>query len=161
MRNSVTIGTVCFLIDEKENTVLLLERANEPMKGMFTGVGGKTDFGEDIYKSCQREIKEETGFDAENLRLKGIIKTLLDGTDSSWILFVYTTVDFSGQQIDCNEGELKWTKTEDFFKINLIGFIKEILFDVLNSDKIIEGTIKHDSRGNVLETNFKHSKMLT
>jgi len=151
MAQSITIGTVCFLINRNGNKLLLLERSNEPMKNKVTGVGGKTHFGEDIHQSCIREIKEETGYDAKNLKLKGIIKTMLDGHDSSWILFVYTTDNFSGKQIVCPEGELKWISLDKVYHENLIGFIREILPHILTSNSIIEGIIKHDSKGNVLD----------
>lgn len=153
-QRKITIGTVCFLINKSENKVLLLERYNEPMKGMFTGVGGKTNFDEDINASCIREIKEETGLNASNLKLKGVIKTLLEPKDSSWILFIYTTSDFDGTLIDCPEGNLVWINTDEVFNVNLIGFIREILPNVLNEDIVIEGTILHDNKGNVLNKNM-------
>jgi 8-oxo-dGTP diphosphatase len=113
LQNKITIGTVCFLFDKKK--FLLLERANEPMKNMMTGVGGKTNFDEDIQASCIREIKEETGFDAKDLRLKGVVKTILSEQKSSWILFVYTCDNFSGKQIQCPEGKLIWVDEADLF----------------------------------------------
>jgi 8-oxo-dGTP diphosphatase len=150
----ITIGTVCFLIDRKKNKVLLLERSKEPMKGMFAGVGGKTNFDEDVNSSCLREIKEETGLNAKNLKLKGVVKTILEGNNSSWLLFIYKTSDFDGEQINCPEGELQWTSIDNIFKVNLIGFIREIMPFVLEDNKIIEGTIKHDQNGKVLEQNI-------
>ena len=150
-KGKITIGTVCFLFDESNNKVLLLERSFEPMKDMFTGVGGKTNFEEDINQSCLREIKEETGLDARNLKLKGVIKTILEGHDSTWILFVYTSTDFNGEQIDCSEGKLKWVSVNEIYHVNLIGFIKEIMPFILNKNSKIEGTIKHDLKGKVLE----------
>ena len=80
-QGKITIGNVCFLIDNDH--VLLLERSFEPMKGMLTGVGGKTNFEEDIHDSCVREIKEETGLIAKNLKLRAVIKTVLEGGNSS------------------------------------------------------------------------------
>jgi len=146
----ITIGNVCFLIDKNKNEILFLERSFEPMKDLFTGVGGKTNFDEDIHASCLREINEETGLNAKNLKLKGIIKTILSGHDSSWILFIYTSSEFSGKQIDCPEGKLHWVGINDVEKLNLIGFIREIMPFVLNEDSIIEGTITHDLTGTVL-----------
>lgn len=146
----VTVGNVCFLIDEVNKKILLLERSFEPMKDLFTGVGGKTRFEEDINLSCIREVKEETGLDVKDLKLKGVIKTLLAESNSSWILFVYTSNDFSGRQINCPEGTLKWVMTDEVFDLKLIGFIKEMMPFILDKDSLIEGTIKHDIRGNVL-----------
>ncbi len=146
----ITIGTVCFLIDRNKNEMLFLERSFEPMKDMFTGVGGKTRFSEDINMSCLREIKEETGLTASHLKLKGVVKTILDGHDSSWILFVYTSDAFTGIQIDCPEGKLHWIKIEDIYGINQIGFIREIMPFVLHEKTFIEGTITHDISGKVM-----------
>ncbi|MGE0077970.1 MAG: NUDIX domain-containing protein [Bacteroidales bacterium] len=152
-QGKITIGTVCFLINKSNNTMLLLERANEPMSGMVTGVGGKTHFEEDINDSCIREIKEETGLDARNLKLHGVIKTILDGHNSTWILFIYSTANFDGEQINCPEGKLAWVNIDKIFDTNLIGFIREIMPYVLEN-KIIEGTIRHTSTGNVIEKNI-------
>lgn len=153
MEKKITIGNVCFLIDKKNDKILLLERSREPMKSMYTGVGGKTHFEEDIKGSCIREVKEETGYYANNLQLKGVVKTLLQGKNSSWILFVYTCSDFSGSEILCNEGELHWVKLNDVYKTNLIGFIREILPEVLSEDGFIETTLIHNENGEILDNN--------
>jgi|WetSurMetagenome_2_1015567.scaffolds.fasta_scaffold00406_6 ADP-ribose pyrophosphatase YjhB (NUDIX family) len=151
---SVTIGTVCFLFNSEEDKVLLLERSGHPMKDKVTGVGGKTHFEEDIYTSCLREIKEETGLTARNLKLNGVIKTVSETLDSSWILFVYSTDDFSGEQQDCPEGRLFWYSLKELPCRNMIGFINEILPHVLRGG-LIEGTIVHDGEGKVLEKNIR------
>lgn len=150
MENTITIGTVCFLIDKEQQKILFLERSNDPMKNKYTGVGGKTHFEEDIYDSCLREIKEETGFDAHQLQLKGVVKTILEGRDSSWILFVYVCDEFSGEQISCPEGELHWIPIKEIFNLNLIGFIREIIADILEETTFIEATMLHDIHGEVL-----------
>jgi len=146
----ITIGNVCFIIDKPAGKMLLLKRSREPMSNMSTGVGGKTHFNEGIYESCIREVKEETGLDARNLMLRGVIKTLLSGKDSSWILFVYFTDDFSGELCACPEGELKWVDLTNVMNENLIGFLREILPAIMQSDRVIEATIVHDEKGNVI-----------
>lgn len=155
MSRSTIIGNVCFLIDRNKNKILFLERNKEPMQGMYTGVGGKTNFDEDIYASGIRVIKEETGLDASNLKLKGVIKTILSGYDSSWILFVYITTEFQGEQIDCQEGKLSWEAIDEIYNLNLIGFIREIMPYVLNENVFIEGTIIHTIKGEVLSRDIR------
>lgn len=147
----ITIGTVCFIRDRQQNKILLLERSRQPMAGLWTGVGGKTNFEEDINASCIREIKEETGLDVELVTLKGVIKTILDDATSSWILFVYVANEFSGQLMPCDEGTLLWVAEALLYDQNLIDFIRHILPTVLTDDAFVEGLIKHDVRGNVLE----------
>ena len=55
----ITIGTVCFLIDKKAGKVLLMERSQEPVANMMTGVGGKTEFHEDIHDSKGRVLDKQ------------------------------------------------------------------------------------------------------
>lgn len=146
-----TIGNVCFLIDETKEEILLLERYNEPMSNLFTGVGGKTNQQEDIHNSCIREIEEETGLVASECQLKAVIKTILKGSESSWILFVYTSKKFDGKMIECDEGKLVWISIKNLFNKNLIGFIREILPSVIQEGNFTEGTIIHDINGQVLQ----------
>lgn len=155
MNPKITIGTVCFMKNIENNQVLFLKRKNEPMQNLYTGVGGKTKPEEDVMESCIREIKEETGLDAKELKLKGIIKTILDENKSCWILYVYTCSNFSGSLIQCNEGDLKWFNQEKINQLQLIGFIKEIIGSVLKYETIIEGTIWHDMNGNVLQKELR------
>ena len=152
MKNSTTIGNVCFIFNEDKSKVLLLKRSNEPMKNLWTGVGGKTNFTEDIYKSALREIREETGLEVSDLQLKGVLKTLLYEKGSSWILFIYSCVVSinDDNRLFSNEGTLKWIETSKVYNYNLIGFIREILPQVISSDKLFEHTLIHDSAGNVI-----------
>jgi len=150
LNQKTVIGNVCFIQDKQSGKVLLLKRAKEPMQSMYTGVGGKANFDEDMNASCIREVKEETGLDV-NVKLKGVVKTILDGYNSAWILFVYTADDFKGEMINCNEGDLEWVDANDIYSRDLIGFIKRILPNVLNEKGFVEGIIKHDIKGNIIE----------
>jgi 8-oxo-dGTP diphosphatase len=151
MEKKITIGNVCFIRDPMTHRVLFLKRGREPMKGLYTGVGGKTEFCEDIRSSCFREACEETGLRIRDFNCKGVLKTILDGADSSWILFIYAADSFEGQLIDCDEGELRWVGPDEISSLPLIGFIRAILPAILFDDHFVEGTIRHDISGRVLE----------
>ena len=156
MEKKITVGNVCFIKNREGNKLLLLKRNREPMQHLCTGVGGKTRFDEDIHVSCLREVKEETGLEVQELTLRGVIKTLLQGKDSAWILFVYTAVSDSEICIDCDEGELGWVDIDAVESQNLIGFIREILPAVLSGEGFLEGTITHDLTGRVVEKTIHH-----
>lgn len=151
----ITVGSVCFVKNKEKNEILFLKRNKEPMAGMYTGVGGKTEANEDVSDSCVREVKEETGLDVLDLRLEGIIKTVLKKDNSSWILFIYTTENFSGEIINCNEGDLEWLSYEEAEGKKLIGFIREMLPAVFDRNKFIEGTIWHDEKGEVVNKKLR------
>lgn len=147
----ITIGNVCFISDPLGKKILLLKRCRNPMKDLYTGVGGKTHPDEDIRSSCIREVKEETGLDVSHVELKGIIKTVLETHNSSWILFVYTAKAHSEAVQACEEGTLEWVDRDAISSVNLIGFIREIIPHILTTGNLIEGTIFHDAEGNVLK----------
>lgn len=152
----ITVGNVCFLLDKQNKKILILHRNKDPMKNLSTGVGGKTEFFEDIHLSCHREVYEETGLKPTNVRLKGILKTIVNDGSSSWILFTYTGECSSEEPLhDCNEGRLEWIPVQDAASCNLIGFIRKVLPHVLDEQSFFEGTIVHDMQGQVISDTIK------
>lgn len=151
MKIKYTIGNVCFLLDPKQENVLLLKRNREPMQGQYTGVGGKIDLSEDALQGCRREVLEESGLIAEPLHLRGVIKTVLKDYDSSWILYVYTGIADKKEFHPCNEGELSWVPIENIKEFPLIGFIREIIDPILSQKSFFEGIIVHNIKGEVLD----------
>lgn len=157
MEKKVTIGSVCFIKNPSSDSILLLERAKNPMKGMWTGVGGKTAFDEDIKTSCLREVKEETGLTIDDLRLKGVVKTIFQRDASSWILFVYSATAPQTILADCDEGVLRWTPLDELHQSNLIGFIRPLIPIVLSETGFCEGTIIHDEFGHAISIDLSSS----
>src|SRR5260221_488110 len=59
----ITAGVDAVILDG--DRVLLVKRANEPLKGEWSLPGGAVDVGETLEQAVARESKEETGFDVE------------------------------------------------------------------------------------------------
>lgn len=154
MENNVIVGNVCFIKDKETKKILFLKRKKAPMAGKYTGVGGKTDFSEDIYSSCLREVKEETGLLVQP-KLKAILKTVLENR-SSWILFVYVAEGYMGSLKECPEGELLWVEEDKIQKLELIGFIKKIIPCILDDKCFLEATFCHNRDGEVLEEKINY-----
>lgn len=57
----VCVGVVCVNFDK----VLLIRRGREPRKGHWSIPGGKVEWGEGLKAAALRELKEETGCEAE------------------------------------------------------------------------------------------------
>lgn len=155
MEEKTTIGNVCFIFDKAHKKILLLERAREPMRGLYTGVGGKTHLKESVYESCLREVLEETGLGIFNVVLKGVLKTIQEDNRSAWLLFIYTATAESEKLIDCDEGTLQWIPIDTLHSFPLIGFIKEMLPYITNDIGFLEGSVCHDQQGNVLSKKFQ------
>lgn len=76
-RYSLIPRTLIFLVDERppENRVLLLRGAAHKRlwAGLYNGVGGHVERGEDVLSSARRELLEETGYTAPRLWLAGVV----------------------------------------------------------------------------------------
>src|SRR5258707_10705153 len=86
------IATLLYCFNERDE-VLLLERAQEPNRGMWSPCGGKlhTDTGESPYACGCREAWEEMGLKLSptDLHLTGIISEQGYQGQSHWLMFLY------------------------------------------------------------------------
>jgi 8-oxo-dGTP diphosphatase len=67
-RPMVTVDAVVFLISGRSKKVLLIERGNEPYKGLWALPGGFIEIDEELEDATARELKEETGLDGIKLQ---------------------------------------------------------------------------------------------
>ena len=86
------ISTLLYVFDDADR-VLLLERAREPNRGLWSPPGGKlkSDIGESPWACAAREAEEELGqrLGAADLHLTGIISEEgYEGT-SHWLMFLF------------------------------------------------------------------------
>ncbi len=51
----------------REGRVLIARRARAPMLGLYSFPGGRVELGETLVEAAARELKEETGLEAESL----------------------------------------------------------------------------------------------
>ena len=71
----VTADVVLFhRVDGKIN-LLLIQRGNEPYKGMWALPGGFVDVDEDVTTGARRELKEETGIVVDDIHQLGCYST--------------------------------------------------------------------------------------
>jgi len=105
--------TLCYI--EKDDSYLMLHRVkkeNDLNKDKWIGVGGKLEENESPDECLVREVKEETGLTLTDYKLRGIITFVSDLYEGEY-MFLYTATGYSGDLIDCDEGELKWVKKSD------------------------------------------------
>ena len=109
MYKSTTLGYI-----ERDGAYLMLHRVkkeNDLNHDKWVGIGGKFEDGESPEECMCREALEETGLTLHAPRLRGIVTFVSNEWDNEY-MFLYTCTDFSGELIECNEGDLEWVPME-------------------------------------------------
>ncbi|HCH55496.1 MAG TPA: phosphohydrolase [Rhodospirillaceae bacterium] len=108
------VGVVCL----KDDQVLLVKRAKPPITWQWSIPGGGQELGETTREAALRELKEETGVDAELIGLIDVIDTVREDEEGR-IQFHYTLVDFaaiwtSGEALaDDDVSDAQWVHLSD------------------------------------------------
>ncbi len=68
---SPSVAVDCVVFDDRDR-LLLIRRKNPPFAGQFALPGGFVDYGETTEAAARRELLEETGLVARDLRLIGV-----------------------------------------------------------------------------------------
>lgn len=86
------ISTLLYCFDSQDR-VLLMERAREPNRGLWSPCGGKlmTDIGESPYACACREAREEIGLELTpaDLHLLGIVSEAGYQGQAHWLMFLF------------------------------------------------------------------------
>lgn len=103
------VATLCYV--RSGGRTLMLHRnkkEGDVHRGKYNGLGGKLDPGESPDECVIREVREESGLNLLDARLRGVLTfpAFKDGED--WLVFVYTATRFEGEIGDCPEGTLQW-----------------------------------------------------
>lgn len=129
-RYKVVPRTLSFITHGDE--VLLLRGA--PNKriwpGKYNGVGGHVEANEDIYTSAIREMREETGLEVIDARLRGIIHVDV-GQETGIIVFVFTAQALGRNFRPSPEGALEWVRRDQVRALDLVEDLPELLPRVL------------------------------
>ena len=103
--------TLCYI--EKNGSYLMMlrnKKKNDLNEGKYVGIGGHFLENEDPYDCMVREAKEETGLDIFP-KYRGIV-TFITSEYESEQMHLFTATEFSGELIDCDEGELVFVPKE-------------------------------------------------
>ena len=114
MTNNIIDTTMIYL--KKDDSYLLLfrnKKKNDINEGKWIGVGGRKEPNETIDECAIRETKEETGLDVHSLSCCG--EVLFVDENIQMMMYIYEITDFSGNLIECDEGDLKWIPIKDIY----------------------------------------------
>lgn len=88
-----TVGVVCLRGEE----VLLIKRGTPPRLGQWSVPGGRLEWGETLQSAALRELKEETGVDAELLGLIDVIDGVFPARPGGEITRHYVLIDYAAR----------------------------------------------------------------
>ncbi len=107
----IELTTLCYL--EKDGKYLMLHRTkkeNDPSHDLWMGLGGHVETGESPEDCVVREVKEESGLTLTDYQFRGVV-TFSEG-DWHEYMFLFSADGFTGELIECNEGDLVWVEKE-------------------------------------------------
>jgi len=113
------LTTLCYL--EKDGKYLMLHRTkkeHDENGDKWIGVGGKFEYGETPEECAMREVKEETGLTMINPSYRGLITFISDEWGVVY-MHLFTCTDFTGDLIECDEGDLVWLPKEELLEKKL------------------------------------------
>lgn len=95
-----------------------ITKKNDINKDKWIGVGGHFEKGESPEDCLLREVKEETGLTLDSFDFRGIV-TFVYNDEPAEYMHLFTSKNFSGTLIDCDEGKLEWVSFEKINSLEL------------------------------------------
>ena len=89
-----------------------VKKHNDINEGKWIGVGGHAENQETPEECLVREVKEETGLTLTSYRFRGLV-TFISNECEPELMCVFTADGFTGELIECDEGELAWVDKEE------------------------------------------------
>jgi 8-oxo-dGTP pyrophosphatase MutT (NUDIX family) len=103
------LATICYLIDQDNNKILLGRKKYGIAKGILNGFGGKVEKSDKTIKiSVIREFHEETGITLFDPTLFGIIYFNYTNADKNACAYVYLCSKWQGKPNESEEMEVSW-----------------------------------------------------
>lgn len=129
------IAVLCYLYDEW-GRLLLLHRAQEPNKGLYSPIGGKLDMasGESPAACALREIREEVELelDYKDIHLTGLVSETAFNNQTHWLMFMYeVTRPVRVQRMVFREGTLEWHPWEDVQKLAIPETDRRVIYPLM------------------------------
>lgn len=104
--------TLCYIKKNGKTLMLHVTKKDSISTGFWNGLGGKFEEGETPEECVIREVREESGLELIEPKLKGRI-TFVDvakGSKNNGHVYVFVADKFTGKLINSAEGILEWVE---------------------------------------------------
>ena len=115
----------------KDNKVLLIKRAGEPGRGLWSIPGGLVELGEKIKDAVRREVKEETGLEVKVNEIADVTE-IITRDEEGKVKYHFVIVDFFAEVLrgelkpSSDALEAKWVEFEDLRKYHLTETVEKL-----------------------------------
>ena len=130
-RYQVLPRVLCFITHGDEVLLLRGGPRKRIWAGLYNGVGGHVEPCEDIHAAALREVKEETGLAAGDVRLRGVVHVDVDDPTLGVLFFVFTATTSGKQVVPTPEGSLEWFSAQSLPFAEMVEDLRVILPMVL------------------------------
>ena len=152
------LSTLCYI--ERAGQYLMLHRVkkdHDVNHGKWIGVGGHFLPGESPEECLLREVKEETGYTLTAFRFRGIVtfvygQELPEQERTTEYMHLYTADAFTGEEIPCDEGDLKWVDKDKIDTLNLWEGDRIFLKLLAEEAPFFSLKLVYDTQDNLIET---------
>jgi 8-oxo-dGTP diphosphatase len=123
-------------IVEDRGRVLLVERGQEPLKGVWSLPGGVVEVGESLKNAVRREVREETGLEVEPLAVAEIFERIMPGPDGR-TEYHYVVIDYvcklTGGELRASSDASRaaWAPREDLASYNMTEGTLAVILEAL------------------------------
>lgn len=120
----------------RDDDVLLLKGAPDKRiwPGRYNGIGGHVEADEDVYTAARREVKEEAGIVARDLRLRGVINIDVGGP-TGVMLFVFTACAGNEELVPSPEGTPEWVPRQRVRELQVVQDLPSLLERIASMDE--------------------------
>ena len=115
----------------KDNKVLLIKRAGDPGRGLWSIPGGLVELGEKIKDAVCREVKEETGLDVRVGEIADVTE-IITRDEEGKVKYHFVIVDFFAEVLrgelkpSSDALEAKWVEFKDLRKYRLTETVERL-----------------------------------
>lgn len=148
-RHQARLSTVAFL--RRRGEVLLLRHPEHKARfaGRWDGIGGHVEPGEDVREAARRELREESGIDVADLRLRGVLhESGMQG--HHYVVFLFVGDAPPGEPRSPEGLELRFVPEGELSALPLVEDLRHWLPDLLRAREPLFLTERYDGGDGLL-----------